>query len=366
MYRSFVLLLLLSFGLNVAFSQETVNNASLGGRVTDPSGAVIKNATITARATATDLTSTVVTNAAGRFRIPYLPVGQYEVTIHDAGFSDAKRSITLTIGAAFDLPVTLTPGSSQAVSVVADAPALEADRSQIAGTISQNEVANLPYNGRNFLDLALLVPGVSPTNTAANQLFAETSAVPGQGISVSSQRNFSNSFIVDGLSANDDAAGLVQTSFGLDVIQEMQVVTSGGQAEFGRALGGYINFVSKSGGNQLHGSMYGYLRDKHLNAKNALSQTLLPYTQVQSGASLSGPIVKDRTFYFGNFEQHQLNQTGIITITAGGGDRHGAVCRQLSRPIAEHQFNDTDNHLCESCALQHILRQGGSPRQRSR
>jgi hypothetical protein len=236
------------------------------------------------------------------------------VTIFATGFSSATRSIALTLGAAFDLPVSLTVGAMQSVTVTAQSPVLETDRSQIAQTIAPNEVTDLPFNGRNFLDLALLVPGVSPTNTAANQLFAETSAVPGQGISVSSQHNFSNSFIVDGLSANDDAAGLVQTDFGLDVIQEMQVVTSGGQAEFGRALGGYINFVSKSGGNQLHGNLYSYLRDKQLNASNAFTHTLLPYTQTQSGASLGGPIRKDRTFYFGNFEYRQLNQTAPISI----------------------------------------------------
>jgi outer membrane receptor protein involved in Fe transport len=317
MYRRLSAVLLASaIFLTGALAQETINNAALAGRVTDSSGAVIANASVSVRALATDVTTLATTDAAGRFRFPYLQVGQYEVVVHDQGFTDAKRSLTLTIGAAFDLPITLAVGATEAISVNAAAPVLEADRSQIADTISQDEVANLPYNGRNFLDLALLVPGVSPTNTAANQLFAETSAVGGQGISVSSQRNFSNSFIVDGLSANDDAAGLVQAAFGLDVVREMQVVTSGGQAEFGRALGGYINFVSQSGGNRVHGGAYGYLRDKNLNAKNALSQTLLPYTQVQSGASIGGPLHKDRTFYFTNFEQRQLNQTGIITITA--------------------------------------------------
>jgi hypothetical protein len=295
-------------------AQETVNNASLAGRVTDPSGAMVRGATVSATALSTGVATTTTTDAAGRFRFPLLQVGQYNVTIFATGFSSATRSIALTLGAAFDLPVSLTVGAMQSVTVTAQSPVLETDRSQIAQTIAPNEVADLPFNGRNFLDLALLVPGVSPTNTAANQLFAETSAVPGQGISVSSQHNFSNSFIVDGLSANDDAAGLVQTDFGLDVIQEMQVVTSGGQAEFGRALGGYINFVSKSGGNQLHGNLYSYLRDKQLNASNAFTHTLLPYTQTQSGASLGGPIRKDRTFYFGNFEYRQLNQTAPISI----------------------------------------------------
>jgi outer membrane receptor protein involved in Fe transport len=313
-------------------AQENINSASLAGRVTDTTGAVIGNATVSIRATATGVTSKSVTDPAGRFRFPYLQVGQYEVVVHNEGFADVRRSVTCTIGGAFNLPITLSPGATQTVSVDSEPPVLETDRSQITATISQTEVADLPYNGRNFLDLALLVPGVSPTNTAANQLFAETSAVGGQGISVSSQRNFSNSFIVDGLSANDDAAGLVQTSFGLDTIQEMQVVTSGGQAEYGRALGGYINFVSHSGSNTLHGTLYGFLRDKNLNAKNALSQTLLPYTQVQSGASLGGPIRKDRTFYFTNFEQRQLNQTGIITITSANAAAINTVLKAVSYP----------------------------------
>ena len=308
-------------------AQQNVSNASLAGRVADASGAMITGASVSVRAFSTDVAAVTATDSGGRFRFPYLQVGRYEVTFHEDGFADAKRLLTLTIGAAFDLPITMTAGATQAVTVNAEAPVLEMDRSQIAATITQNEVAELPYNGRNFLDLALLAPGVSPTNTAANQLFAETSAVAGQGISVSSQRNFSNSFIVDGLSANDDAAGLVQTSFGLDVVREMQVVTSGGQAEFGRALGGYINFVSNSGGNQMHGDVYGYLRDKKLNAENALSQTLLPYTQVQYGASLSGPVRKERTFYFGNFEQHQLNQTGMITIAAANAAAINAVLK---------------------------------------
>jgi hypothetical protein len=315
-YRGLSLSLFALTCLSPLAAQETINNASLAGRVTDKTGAVVKGTTVTALAISTDVPVTTTTDAAGRYRFPYLAVGQYEVTFHQAGFSDVRRSVTLTIGAAFDLPVSLTPGSAESVTVTAATPVLEADRSQVAQTISQNEVANLPFNGRNFLDLALFVPGVSPTNTAANQLFAETSAVPGQGLSVGSQHNFSNSFIVDGLSANDDAAGLVQTDFGLDVVQEMQVVTNGGQAEYGRALAGYFNYVSRSGGNKLHGDVYSYLRDKHLNARNAYSGLQLPYTQSQSGVSLGGPLVKERTFFFSNFEYRQLNQANFLTITS--------------------------------------------------
>jgi len=169
-------------------------------------------------------------------------------------------------------------------------------------------------NGRNFLDLALLIPGVSPTNIGSTQLFAETSAVPGQGISIASQRNLSNSFIVDGLSANDDAAGLSGIPYGIDAVEQFQVVTSGGQAELGRALGGYISVVTKSGTNTLHGTAYDFIRDDAFNAPNALSGTTLPMHQQQYGGSVGGPIVHGRTFYFSNFEQRLLDQSGLVTI----------------------------------------------------
>src|SRR5262249_27524854 len=120
--------------------------------------------------------------------------------------------------------------------------------------------------------------------------------------------------IVDGLSANDDAAGLSGVFYGLDTVHEFQVVTSGGQAEFGRALGGYVNVVTRSGSNSLHADLYAYFRNQRLNAASALSGARLPLTQAQYGASAGGPAVHDRTFYFANFEQRALNQSGLITI----------------------------------------------------
>jgi len=304
------------FAAQAVLAQESVNYASISGRITDPSGAVVEGAQVTARQTDTNLTSNTDTDREGRFLFPYLSVGQYEIKVHHEGFGDVARSLTLTVGSAFELPVSLAVASTAAnVTVTGDTVVLEAARSQIASTISQNEIKDLPLNGRNYFDIALLVPGVSPTNTAANQLFAETSAVPGQGISIGSQRNFSNSFIIDGISANDDAAGVAGTFIGLDTVDEFQVVTSGGQAELGRALGGYVNVVTKSGGNTLHGDVYGYFRDSVFNAANALSNTVLPLTQAQYGASVSGPIKRDKTFYFANFEARDLNQAGLATIS---------------------------------------------------
>ena len=309
-------IVLIPLAVTSVIAQETIHSASISGRVTDPSGAAVQDALVTARHTDTNLARAAKTDQGGRFRLPYLSVGPYEITVQRPGFGETKRSLLLTAGAAFELPIRLSIGATATqITVTDDAAVLEAARSQIAGTVSQTEVSNLPLNGRNFLDVALLVPGVSPTNTASTQLFPETSAVPGQGISVSSQRNFSNNFIVDGLSANDDAAGLSGIFYGLDVVREFQVVTSGGQAELGRALGGYINVVTKSGTNTLHGDLYGYFRNHRLNSANGLSHTKLPMTQAQYGASLGGPILRDRTFYFSNFEQRKLHQSGLATIT---------------------------------------------------
>jgi hypothetical protein len=300
-----------------AAAQETVNSASVSGRVTDPQGSVVPGALVTARQIETNVTRETVTDAEGRFRFPYLKVGRYEFLVRLQGFADRSRTLTLTVGSAFELPLSLSlAGVDASVTVSADAAVLELARSQIAGTVSQAEVKTLPMNGRNFLDVALLVPGVSPTNVASTQLFAETSAVPGAGLSIGSQRNFSNSFIVDGLSANDDAAGLSGIPYSVDAIDQFQVVTSGGQAELGRALGGYVNVVTKSGTNATRGEVYGYFRDDSLNAANPLSNTTLPMNQQQFGGSLGGPIRMNRSFYFSNAERRNLDQSGLVTIPA--------------------------------------------------
>jgi hypothetical protein len=319
MRRKFTIIAILatlSIAWPVGAAQETVNYASVSGRVLDPQGGVIPGAVVTARHIDTNSTRETATDQEGRFRFPYLRVGTYEILVHQDGFTDTKRMLTLNVGAAFEMPVTLAVGGlDESLTVTGQAAVIETARSQIAATIPQAEVESVPMNGRNFLDLALLAPGVSPTNTSTNQLFAETSAVAGQGISIGSQRNFSNNFIVDGLSANDDAAGLSGIPYGVDAVDQFQVVTSGGQAELGRALGGYVNIVTKSGTNVTHGTIYGYFRDDNFNAPNALSATTLPMSQKQYGGSVGGPINRDRTFFFTNVEQRNLDQTGLTTIT---------------------------------------------------
>ena len=322
-YRAALVVLTLAASLSAsgAVAQGSVSQGSISGRVVDQQGAVVAGVQVRLRHTDTNVEAAVATDHAGRFRFGALRVGPYELAVLQPGFAESRQTLVVLAGSAFDVTVSLAiEGVSATVAVTAEAPVIEGARSQIAATVAQAEIRNLPMNGRNFLDLALLAPGVSPTHLASTQLFPETSAVPGQGISMSSQRNLSNSFIVDGLSANDDAAGLSGIPYSVDAVEQFQVVTSGGQAELGRALGGYVNVVTRSGTNAMRGDLFGYLRDDRFNAANALSGAALPMSQTQYGVSVGGPVAQNRTFFFGNIEHRLLDQTGFTTVpqaTAG-------------------------------------------------
>lgn len=299
----------------LAAAQETLTTASVAGHVVDPQGAVVPGAEVTARQTETNTFAKAAADGEGRFRFATLPVGPYEIVVTHPGFQDAVRRLVATAASAYDVLITLSIASmTSTVDVPGRVSTLDTARSQVASTVQQTDIAQLPLNGRQFLDVALFVPGVSPTNVASTQLFAETSAVPGGGLSVGSQRNFSNNFIVDGLSANDDASGLSGMPYAVESVEQLQVVTSGGQAELGRALGGHVNVVTKSGTNTTRGALYGYFRDDALNAQNPLLGKVLPMSQEQFGGSLGGPIVRDRAFFFANVERRVLSQSGLTTI----------------------------------------------------
>ena len=308
--------MLLTAGALPALAQQTVTSATLGGRVEDANGATLPGAVVTATNTETNQSRTSTTDDEGRYRFSYLPVGSYDLRAEKSGFNTLTRSLTLTVGQALDVPLSLSvAGVAEDVQVdSASAPAVETTRTQVAETVLPKDVESLPLNGRNFLDLALLLPGVSRTNTGSVQRFAETSAVPGTGISIAGQRNLANSFIVDGASANDDSVELAGTYYSQEVIREFQVVTSGAVAEFGRASGGFVNIVTQSGTNDLHGKAYGFLRNQRLDARNPLAPAKDPLTQVQYGASFGAPVVKNRTFIFGNVEQTRRNDSNVITI----------------------------------------------------
>jgi hypothetical protein len=300
----------------LCLAQQNVTSASLSGRVEDTCGAVITGANVTATNVETHQRFATTSDNEGRYRFPFLRTGAYDLTVEATGFHAVTRQITVLLGQVLELPVQLeVEGVSVNVDVgAADAPLVETARTQITETIRPREIADLPLNGRNYLDLALLVPGVSPTNTGSNQRFAETSAVPGQGISVAGQRNLYNSFIVDGVSANDDAADLTGTYYSEEVIDQFQVVTSGGIAEFGRASGGVVNILTRSGTNDWRGNFYGFARNQRFDARNPLAPTKDLLTQAQYGGTAGGPLRRERTFFFTNFEQTRRNYSAVLTI----------------------------------------------------
>src|ERR1051325_1573414 len=314
LYLPCICLMLLLGG--VALAQQNVTSATLTGRIEDARGAVVSGASVTATHLETNQQLTATTDREGRYRFPYLRIGDYDLKIDAQGFSPVTKQLTVSVGQALELPIQLdVAGVTAQVNIGSDVPMIETVRTQLTETIRPREINELPLNGRNYLDLALLVPAVSPTNTGSNQRFAETSAVPGQGISIAGQRNLYNSFIVDGVSANDDAADLTGTYFSQEVIREFQVVTSGGIAEFGRASGGIVNIVTKSGTNDWHGGLYGFLRNQRFDARNPLAPTKDLLTQGQYGVTFGGPLRHQRTLFFSNFEQTRRNYSAVLTIT---------------------------------------------------
>ena len=301
----------------ICAAQQNVTSATLSGRVEDAQGAVVSGANLIATHIETNQQLTATTDHEGRYRFPYLRTGAYELKVDAAGFSTISKQLTVSVGQAVDLPIQLEVAGvsvSAQVNIGSDVPIVETVRTQVTETIRPKEIHELPLNGRNYLDLALLVPGVSPTNTGSNQRFAETSAVPGQGISIAGQRNLYNSFVVDGVSANDDAADLTGTYYSEEVIDQFQVVTSGGIAEFGRASGGVVNILTKSGTNDLRGSLYGFFRNQRFDARNPIAPTKDLLTQAQYGFTLGGPLHRDRTFFFSNFEQTRRNYSAVVTV----------------------------------------------------
>lgn len=306
---------LLVSSVSIATAQQNISAATLGGVVEDVNGSVVGGATVIIVNSATNQSQNAISDIAGHFRFNYVTVGTYDLKVRKDGFDETNQKITTTLGQALEIKAVLrVKAVSAQVDVGSNEPVVETTRTQVAETVLPENVETLPLNGRNFLDLALLLPGVSRTNTGNIQKFAETSAVPGTGISVAGQRNLNNSFIVDGSSGNDDSVELAGTYYSQEVIREFQVIANGAGAEFGRASSGFINIITNSGTNAFRGKVYGFLRNQRLDARNPLAPTRDPLTQTQYGGSFGGPVRHDRTFLFTNFEQTLRHDSNVITI----------------------------------------------------
>jgi Carboxypeptidase regulatory-like domain/TonB-dependent Receptor Plug Domain/TonB dependent receptor len=297
---------------SVSFAQ--VAGATLSGTVTDPSGAAIAAAQVSITHKATGVSRSVITDSAGLYSAPNLLPGVYDVTVMSPGFSTAKQSdITLTVGAQQILNVPLRLGeSSQTVQVEALAPAVQLGSSTISTEIESTTVRELPLNGRDWASLATLSPGVNAIET---QMPFEGGAVRGNRgfgaqLTISGGRPTQNNYRLDGLSINDYGNGgpgsVLGGNLGVDAIQEFSVLTGNYSAEYGRTSGGVVNAISKSGTNSFHGDVYEFLRNDKLDATdfflNASGQPKPAYRRNQFGGAAGGPIRKDRTFIFGDYE----------------------------------------------------------------
>jgi len=315
-----VLALCFVYAVPTTLAQQ-VSSASLTGCLVDGSGGVLANVEVAARHLDRDQSWTTRTDSEGRFRFSTLPVGRYEIRAAVPGFTPVAQRVTLAVGETLDIPLTLSVSQmAEHVDVAERQAIVDTGRTQVAEVITPRDIDTLPLNGRNYLDLALLTPGVSRHNTRNTERFAETSAVPGTGISIAGQRNLNNNFVVDGVSANDDAAGLAGTYLGQEVVREFQVVTSGGLAEFGRTSSGVVNVITQSGSSHWRGATYAFVRDDSLDARNAFATHEDPLHQTQWGVTLGGPIAARRTFLFTNVEQTLNDRTVFVTISESARD----------------------------------------------
>ena len=301
-------------------AQARVTGADLGGLVTDEFGGVIAGAVAAIVNTETDVARTIETDAHGRFRVLALSPGSYSITVDRRGFASLRRDgIVLLLGQSAWLDFTMNVATvEEGITVVAETPVVDAAHTAVSTVVGQEQVQRLPINGRNFLSFTVTTPGVTSDRTPQQGATATT------GLSFTGQRARSNSILVDGFDNNDATVGAVRATFSQEAVREFQVLTNSYSAEFGKAAGGAVNIVTRSGTNQLRGTAFRYYRDEALNAKdhferfdpfgNPLDREKAPFRQFQWGGVLGGPVPKARTFFFASFERLTVEANNFVNI----------------------------------------------------
>lgn len=297
------------------FAQAT--GGSISGTVKDETGAVLPGATIVITNTDTARARALTTDAGGRYTAPDLAPGPYEIKVELSGFSTVVRSgIRLTVGrdAVVDLALKLGQISDQ-ITVIGESPTVDLKSSSTGGLIATEQIEGLPLNGRSYVELATLTPGVQLTQTGGQG----TSTGFGAKLSVNGSRYTSNLFTLDGTNLNDQFSQAGSASgnvLGVEAVREFQVLTNSFSAEFGHHTGGVINAATKSGTNAMHGSAFEFHRDDSLDARNYFDSAKPPFQRNQFGFSLGGPIAHNRTFFFGTYEglHERLGQTYTFPV----------------------------------------------------
>src|SRR5216117_2994754 len=307
-----VLLISLIFLSGIAVSAQ-VTTATIAGVVQDASGAVIPGVSITIKNVETGVTRTATTDEGGRYTVPELTLGDYEVEAQLAGFQTEVRSgITLTVGRSAVVNFALKVGQiSDKVTITEEAPLVESTTSAMSSLVDERTIRDLPLNGRSWDNLALLQPGVVSVGAGQGSAAFDFGTVT--RFNVNGSRAYANSFLLDGTDINDHAngtpGGSAGTNLGVDGIQEFKINTAVSPAEYGRSSGGVISAVTRSGTNDLHGTLFEFTRNNALDSLGYFDQvshggtgSVAPYRRNQFGGALGGPIKKDRTFFFVTYE----------------------------------------------------------------
>lgn len=322
-FASFLVVCVCLFGAVSGFSQVT--GATLSGTIADSSGGVLLGAQISITNTATGIGKDYLSDSAGYYSAPNLTPGTYMVKVSAAGFSTSVSTITLAVGAQQQFNIPMKVGeTSQTVQVNEAAPQIDLTSSTLTEQVESKTVLDLPLNGRDWTSLATLNPGVNQIET---QVDYATSSRGNRGfgaqLTVSGQRPTNNNYRLDGVSVNDYANGgpgnVIGVALGVDAIEEFSVLTGGFSAEYGKATGGVVNAVTKSGTNTFHGDLYEFIRNSALDSRDYFSRSgntpLAPFRRNQFGIAAGGPIIKDKTFIFGDYEGFRQAKGITTTIT---------------------------------------------------
>src|SRR3989454_953640 len=316
----------------LAYGQTTAG--TIFGVVSDESGARLPGVTVTITHLGTGIVRTVTTDEAGRYRAPSLGLGNYEVKAELTGFRTAARSgIQLTVAAEVVVNLALSVGTvTEQVNVTGDAPLVEITSATLSGLVDDKKIRDLPLNGRSFEQLAFLQPGVTPYFRGRR----ETDQGEGVKMSVSGSRVDSNSFLMDGTNINDQSNNTPGSAsgnlLGVEMLREFRVLTGAYSAEYGRYSGGIITAVSKSGGNEFHGNVYEFHRNDNLDARNFFDRKSTPddprlpeFKRNQFGATIGGPVVRDRTFFFGGYEGFRQGKGESRVAFVPNADAHRGI-----------------------------------------
>ncbi|MGA3292416.1 MAG: TonB-dependent receptor [Candidatus Acidiferrales bacterium] len=278
-------------------------NAQLNGTVSDASGGVVAKAAITLRDVGTNVTYTATSNENGFYAVPNLPPGTYELKASFTGFANyTQTGIVLSVGQSATVNIALQiAGQGEKVVVTTEVQTIEPTKTEISQVVNTQQIASLPISGRLFTDFALLTPGVATSRTSLGTTFTEFETTQ---ISFGGMRSFSNEVTVDGADFVNELSGVQRATPPQEAVQEFRVVNNSFGAEYGRAIGGIVNVVTKSGTNDLHGSIYDYLQNNAADARSPLQHAPLPHElrQNQFGGTVGGPVAKDKTFFFINYE----------------------------------------------------------------